>query len=307
MSEVTDIQALVLGSQHQPVQFNLPDGRQFVAVPMANGAYSLTQITLENAAQVLAPKVVTQHVKTQTAGSLVDYIARFKNPDTMLFADIDNDAMTAIIDYHGEPTANVAAAAANAAAAGGPPLTTPIPSTSPVALSTDPTPRLGLHRATLKLPKSLEWDTWTKASGVLKSHTGFATFLEENSVDVVSPVGADLLELCRDLQVSQDVKFGSSVRMGDVTELHYQRASDATSKGTIALPPSIMLSIPVYFGEPKVSIQAFMRRQIEDGKLKLGIQLSRAEQVRQEEFHRIVDMVKASIGISFATVYGSPA
>jgi len=37
------------------------------------------------------------------------------------------------------------------------------------------------------------------------------------------------------------------------------------SKGSIALPQSIMLSIPVYFGEAPVPVMAFMRRQIDDG------------------------------------------
>ncbi len=34
----------------------------------------------------------------------------------------------------------------------------------------------------------------TRASGQLMSHVAFATFLEENAVDIKSPVGADLSE-----------------------------------------------------------------------------------------------------------------
>lgn len=274
MSEVDAVSGLVLASQTKPVQFDAPEGRTFIALPQSGGGFKLEQVTSPNKADVLMPKVVSQHVQMQTAKSLADYINRFKNDDTVLFADIARDTIIAIIDYHGAGD----------------------------TLS----PRLGSHRATLTLPNSLEWQTWTNASGQMMSHVGFATFLEENSVDIRNPVGADLLELCRDLQVVQNVNFGSSVRMGDVTQVSYQKEQDAASKGSISLPQSIMLNVPVYFGEAGVPVMAFMRRQVEDGKLKLGVQLSRAENVRQAEFHRIVDAITAEVG-ALTTVYGAPA
>lgn len=275
MSEVDSAVALAAQVGAKPVVLDAPEGRTFLAIPSPSGShsggYDLKEVTSPNKADVLMPKVTSQHVRMQTAESLADYINRFKKPDTMLFADIANDTITSIIDYHG-----------------------------------DEDPRLGVHRATLVLPKSLEWQTWNKVSGTLMSHVAFATFLEENAIDIVSPPGADLLELCRDLHVAQNVNFGSSVRLGDLTEINYKKDQDALSKGTIALPQSIMLSIPVYFGEPPVPVMAFMRRHIDDGKLKLGVQLSRAENVRQDEFHRIVDSVSTAVE-NLTTVYGTPA
>lgn len=281
MSEVKDIQEIIAQTALKPTMFATDDGRKFMTVPTGNGAFKVEQISIPNAAEVLMPKVVTQHVRVQTTGSLIDYTNRFKNADSVLFADIASNSIVTVIDYHG-----------------------PVDEDDDIKGILNP--KLALHRATLALPFSLEWQTWTKASGTMMTHVQFATFLEENSYDVVSPVGADLLELCRDLQVIQNVNFGSSVRMGDVTNVEYKKESDATAKGTIALPQTIMLSIPVYFGEPPVPVQAYMRRQIEDGKLRLGIALSRAENVRQMEFHRIVDEVKASVD-ALTTVYGTPA
>jgi uncharacterized protein YfdQ (DUF2303 family) len=278
MSEVEAVSGLVLASQAKPVQFDAAEGRSFIALPQAGGGFKLEQITSPNKADVLMPKVVTQHVKMQTAESFGAYINRFKNSDTLLFADIATDTIVSVIDYHGAVDKDD---------------------------MTQLSPKLGNHRATLTLPKSLEWQTWNRASGQMMTHVAFATFLEENAVDVKNPVGADLLELCRDLQVAQNVNFGSSVRMGDLTQVNYQKDQDALSKGSIALPQSIMLSIPVYFGEVAVPVTAFMRRQIDDGKLKLGIQLSRAENVRQDEFHRIVDWITDDVE-NLTTVYGTP-
>lgn len=277
----TEVEALtktVLAAQRQPQVFDTKDGRTFAVLPATGDTYKLENITILNKAEVPQPKTVVQSVKMQTAESLEDYVNRFRNTDSLLFADIDQDTIEAIIDYHGAVDK--------------------IPDQPLV-------PRRGDHRATLRLPHSLEWETWVGASGVLKSHRNFATFLEENATDVVSPLGSDLLELCRDLQVIQGVKFGSSVRMGDLTEINYQKDSDATTKGSVALPSSIILRIPVYFGEPTVNITAFMRRRIEDGVLQLGVQLSRAENIRQEDFHRIVDEVRNATLLT--TVYGTPA
>lgn len=287
MSEATDVSSLTLASVaalREPSILSGPNGRTFLCTPIpgnipnAAAGYKVDEITLPNAAEVLMPKSVIQHVQLQTSLSFVDYVNRFKNTNTVLFADVRNNAITAIIDYHTESAINVAGVEA----------------------------KLATHRATLKLPYSLEWDTWSAISGHLKSHVEFATFLEENQIDIVSPRGADVLELCRDLQVLNNVSFGGSVRDGDFTTINYAKEADAASKGGVKLPQSIILSIPVYFGETRVPITAFKRQKITEGKLELGWKLMRAENVRQDEFHRIVDAI--AIGVDhLTTIYGAPA
>lgn len=290
-NQAQTIAELTLAAERGVVAIDAKGNREFIALPDSEGGYTLEQITQANAADVLLPKLVTQHVRMQTAESLSDYLNRFQNEDSVLFADIATDTIAAIVDYHGAPSGNV-----------------PTKETKPVEGPVDSrgAARLGLHRATLVLPKSLEWQTWNKASGTLMSHLAFASFLEENSIDIKNPVGADLLELCRDLQVLNNVTFGGTVRDGDYTTVNYAKESDAAAKGGVQLPQSILLSIPVYFGEQPVPIMAFMRRKIDDGDLLLGIQLSRAENVRQMEFHRIVDAVTSNVN-HLTTVYGTPA
>mgnify|MGYP001612338961 CR=1 FL=1 len=287
MSEATDVSSLTLASVaalREPKIVDGPNGRTYVLTPTAgngpnaHGGWDVKDITPPNAADVLSPKTVVANVKVQTAGSMIDFVNRFKNENSMLFADVANDTVVSIIDYHTESAVDTGGIK----------------------------PALATHRATLHLPKSQEWVTWNKAHDKLMSHRDFATFLEENSIDVVSPSGASLLELCRDLQVIQNVNFSSSIRMGDVTELAYEKKSDATDKGGLTMPTYIMLSIPVYFGEQPVPIKAYLRRKIDDGALFLGISLSRAENVRQDEFHRIVEAVTINVD-HLTTVYGTPA
>lgn len=294
--------ALALEAQKGIVSINANGNREFIALPNDNGGYDLKQITQDNAANVHLPKLVTQHVKLQTANSMADYVNSFKNEASILFADIATDTIVSIIDYHREPTMERDMPSAKSIASD----TGASEPQTGQAISDLPTAALGLHKATLLLPKSLEWQIWTKSDGTLMPHIVFASFLEENSIDITEPSGAALLELCRDLQVKAGVSFNTSIRYGDAVNIEYQKGDDVSTKDNMQLPTQITLSIPVYFGEPPVQLTAFLRREISDGKLKLGYKLSRAEAARQAEFHRIVNEMQSNVN-HLKTVYGTPA
>ena len=251
--------------------FKIDGNRDFAA---HRNDFTLKEVTSPNAAEVLMPKIVMQTPNLQTVPSLISYVNRFKNDDTVLFADIKNNRIIAVIDYHKAPV-----------------------------LTAEPAARLGVHSAILHLPFSQEWDVWNGQDEELMRHVDFASFLEENSFDVTKPSGADLLELCRDLAVKQDMQFSSSIRMGDTVSVSYSKDGDATTKAGMALPVSFEISIPVYFGEANVPITAWTRRKIDDGRLLLGYKLSRAEAIRQREFNRIVSEVEADTNVT--TVYGT--
>lgn len=291
-TEAAAVAALTLEAEKGVVRFTAAGNREFVALP-SDAGYRLEQITQANGADVLVPKLVTASVKVQTAGSLSDYINRFKNFDTTLFADIATDTIVSIIDYHKMPGANTPDGSARSVPTEGP------------SSDYDAHAQFNLHRVTLKLPKSLEWDIWNKADGVMMKHVAFASLIEENAIDITDPSGAALLEMCRDLQIKGNMNFKSSIRFGDTVSIDYQKEEDVSTKDQLQLPSQITLSIPVYFGEPPVQVTAYLRREIYEGKLSLGYKLSRAEAVRQAEFHRIVNEVMASVD-HLPMVYGTP-
>jgi uncharacterized protein YfdQ (DUF2303 family) len=247
------------------------DGRQFLA---RRNDFTLEQITPKNAAKVYAPQIITQRVLLTDAGSISHYMNRFKNDSSLLFADIGKNVIHGVVDYHGR---------------------------ADIGGKVDP--QHTAHHAILTLQYSKEWQTWTGQNERLLKHVDFAAFLEENAFDVVSPAGADLLELCRDLQVRSDVHFSSSVRMGDRVSLTFSKDEDATTKQDMSLPTEFLLSIPVYFNEPAVAVRCFMRRKIDDGELLLGFKMIRAENIRQQDFQRIVGEVEANTTLD--AVYGT--
>lgn len=291
-TETEAVQDLVLAAENakqQPFILNGPNDRQFIARPDDAGGWVTEEIQPRpNELAPFLPKHVTQAVQLQNTASLVEYINRFKNSDSALFADIAANDILGIIDYHKAPAGEGAEA------------------------------RLTKHTAKLHIPFSLEWQTWTGIDGRLMSHVDFATFLEENAMDIMelppardasgSPIEdapTTLLELCRELQVKSSYGANSAVRSGDYTNVEFQKGDDISTKRNVALPLSIKIMIPVYFGEPAVILTAFMRRKVDDGNLKLGVKLQRPENARQDEFHRIVSDVTGNVGLT--TLYGKPA
>jgi uncharacterized protein YfdQ (DUF2303 family) len=220
------------------------------------------------------PRYVGQTVTLQSKDSLVDYVNRFKLSSSILFADITNSSMKAAIDYHG------------ASDGYGPGLT-----------------NYAAHFATMTLPFSEEWQTWTGISTKLMPQLEFARFIEENAADVAAPPGAELLDAVRDLQARRKVNFIKAVRTSSDNEnFEYSDETEAKTKGGIEVPSRFLLKLPVYFGEPTTELFAFLRWRLDEGALALGVKLHRAEHVRQAVFKQIVIDIAERTGCP--AVYG---
>lgn len=232
-------------------------GREFLILPAGMTSKDVTE---PNAVAELLPSHIKQIVTLQTTDSLVDYVNRFKTPETMLFADIETSAICSALDYH---------------QAGG--------------------PAYVAHRAVLGLPYSQEWKTWVAASGKLIDQLAFARFLEENAADITAPTGAELLEVCRDIQAHRKVNFVKAVRTSSDNEsFEWTDETQATTRrGNIEIPTKFEIEIPVYFDGRTIKFFAFLRWTLVEGEgVKLGVQLHRPEHVRQAVFKEIVGQVR---------------
>ena len=236
-------------------------GREYLILPSEHGAARQVDVSEPGAQLAPAPDWIVQAVTLQTTESLIAYVERFRSPDTTLFADIQNNRVVALLDYHD------------------------------VDHTGDANPARVTHRATMDLPFSVEWLTWTDIDGKLMGQLEFARFLEENAVDIEAPAAADLLETCRDLQAKRKVNFTKAVRTASDNEnFEYTDETSATTRGGVEIPSKFMLRIPVYFGGQSYAIGAFLRWKVEEGEgLKLGIKLHNREHIRQAVFKEVVE------------------
>ncbi|HWK52449.1 MAG TPA: DUF2303 family protein, partial [Steroidobacter sp.] len=150
-NDAATIAALALKSA-EPAVVAGPDGRSWLVTP---GGAGVTDVTNPHGLLPCKPAYIQQDVKVQALDSLVEYANIYKSSNTLLFADITKNSITAAIDYHG------ATAAENVA-----------------------------HRVTMVLPFSEEWRTWTGIDGQLMDQLAFARFLEENHPDIAQPNAA---------------------------------------------------------------------------------------------------------------------
>lgn len=270
MSEAQTIADLATEAARQPALIEAADGRKFLVTP---ASMQVKEVLDDPYGMIVpAPVRIKQAVTVQTVDSLVEYVNRFKTDNTVLFADIGANSILASVDYHGPKD----------------------------AAHLD-------HSAKLVLPMSEEWKTWTQISGRMHEQAEFARFLEENAPDVATPTGAELLEVCRDLQAVRKADFKRVVRTaGDDERFEYTESTEASSKkGDVEVPTKFLLSIPVYFDRSPVSVPAFLRWRLNDGSLTLGIALHRAEYIRQAEFKQIVlDVAERT---ERPAVFGRPA
>lgn len=235
-------------------------GREYLIVPPG---YTSSDVTPHNSLAVNPPKLIEQGVTLQNADAMSEYLNRFKVDTSLLFADVSTSRIVAAIDYHGASK-----------------------------------PSLVKHRATLDLPYSEEWKTWSGISGALKPQLEFARFIEENAPDIKAPDAGSLLEAVRDLQARRTVNFVKAVRTASDNEsFEFNDNTEARSKGDLELPTKFLLNIPVYFGDPPGEVYAFLRWKLDDGQLHLGIKLHRAEHIRQAAFKLIVTSLMDRTGV----------
>lgn len=259
MSTETEAIAALAERAAEPQIIRTKNGRELLILPEG--------LKMQDVSGNEGPRTewIEQRVVVQTVDSMTDYVNRFKTQPSTLFADIANSRIVAILDYHGGLT--------------------------DVDVGTTD------HRAQLDLPYSEEWKTWTGISGRMMGQLEFARFIEENAVDIVAPAGADLLEVVRDLQARRSVNFTKAVRTASNNEnFEFTDETEARTKGGIEIPAKFQLSIPVYFDEAPGTLYAFLRWHLDDAKLKLGVQLHRAEHVRQATFKQIVNHLAEATG-----------
>lgn len=247
-----------LRAQNTPVK--LRDGREVVLVPEGYTTFEAPP----------APPVPDRIIAARLfhdGDSLAAYVKRFREPSSLLIADLEATAVTVALDYHG--TAG------------------------------DGLPMVGAvnHLARWALTRSQEFDAWSKFEGKLHEQEEFIRFIEENAMDVIAPEPAKLLDLCRDFEAIKTVNFKASKRLdnGD-REFTYSESTGTADR--IAVPQRLTLSMPIFYGEQPVEITALFRYRMREGGLQLGYEFHRIKPVVEAAFRSAAVRIAEECGMS---------
>jgi uncharacterized protein YfdQ (DUF2303 family) len=220
--------------------------------PEQKAAFLPEGYTVSDLAKLMPPPPrIKQSVRLLTVASFLDYVNLFKSGDSSIFANEATGRYEAVIDYH---------------------------LSKPEAAS----PRGNLdHVAFYECPQSDQWKAWTGKSGAWFGQVDFAEFLETNLREITSPPGATFLQLALDLQIHKGAEFESEVRLDNgQTKFRYsETVRGSTKAGDIEIPSAFTLTLPVFVDGSAHKLEARFRYRMEEGKLKLGYQLIRSNEV----------------------------
>lgn len=231
--------------------------RQFAFVPEG---YNLKDIS--DPARL--PDRVRQDVAVDDRASLIAFVNRFSNSDTVLFADFDALTISAVIDFH---TSNEPAVA----------------------------PRAGDFVARFKLLPSEEFLRWDKMEGEMWPQAVFAEFLDENSMNISDPEPATMLEISRELEATIGAVFKAKVSLQN-GDRAFTYETETKTKGDLVVPKRFTLCIPLFNGEGPELLEANFRFRPTGEGLTLGFFWHRVEVRRRAFFNEIAAAVSEGTG-----------
>lgn len=156
------------------------------------------------------------------------------------------------------------------------------------------------HQAVFGLRTSPQFKLWWSKNGAKFTQKAFAEFLEDNYPDITDPAGAAVLDIANNLEVLSTSLFKSGQRLNNSTEtLHYekQHSTKAGEKGDIEVPRQFTLTIPIFYGEPSIAIQARLKYSLDDGRLTFWYELVRAQQAVDASIDGLAVEIEAATGL----------
>ncbi len=211
------------------------------------------------------PRRKSGTVTLHTPDSFVEYVKAFGDANTIITADLAETRLDAILDYH-EAGAGL--------------------------------PRWGHHKALYVCRETQEWETWNGVDGSehAMSQEAFARFIEDNLPDIASPLGAELLELVKALQVRNDVRWTGKVNLVDgAKQLFYEEKVEGQGKGDVKIPETFTLGIAPFEGVPPYELTARLRYRIPNGNLLMWVDLHRPHKIIDDAFRTIVASVQEQL------------
>lgn len=259
-SDAALMKAYDLGASIAP-KIDTADGGQAIIVP---DGYSVERLP------PLEPPLT--HIK-QTAtlyeiDSFNDYVNRFKTPATRLFAAPGHITgrgaiVQAALDFHekaGSPGRNH-------------------------------------NTAAYQPPYSDEWKRWTTRATKSMQQVEWAEFIEENRRDIRHPDAASLLDLVRRFKATKKQDYDSVAYQPDGSQMIHWTDKTQGAEGTIAVPETLTLGIPVFYRGTVYAVDVFMRYKLTEGQLFFTIKLDRADYVEDAAFTEITSRVAENTAV----------
>lgn len=282
MSEQNNVQAAI-----DAVIQNLPastrvtsvEGIPLVVLPAGHTAVPVEAALKLADARAAAPRARRGEAVVTELPSFIEHVNRFKDPDSVIFADVEKVKLTAIFDYH----------RAGPVEAGG--------------------QRWGRHRSIYACPLSPQWKLWTSLDGKPMSQDDFATLIDENMADLTGPdldaepldaempAPASVLTMVRKLSIQTRGEF--TRRIDETTGTHELVSKLEHESTSTKIFRAFLLRIPVFAGADATfyRVEVRIRFRLENNRAVFSYSLYRADIVLQDAFNDVRKLVTSGTGL----------
>lgn len=203
------------------------------------------------------PRRITEKVRVVTPAGFVKYVRLFGKKDESIvickppMANDGSARFTALLDYH-----------------------------------VDRSPSWAGHRCILTLPTTKEWNDWMQHHKKPLDQVEFAQFLEDRIPEIVTPPGAQLVEMARTFEALSDVSFKSVdvARDGSRVLKYEEIIKEVPRADVMPLPQEITIVVAPYEGTAPQAIRARVRFTLQAGVLRLRYELIRPEDALEDAF-----------------------
>lgn len=240
------------------------EGVPVALIPRDFAAQTLKEALELADARAEAPRRRKGTVITHEVDSFIDIVNRFKDDDSVVFANASAVNLTAILDYH---------------CAGG---------------FDEAAPRWGEHRVVYACPLSRPWKEWAAFAASIHGQDDFGNFIEEHSEDITGgdgfPPPAAILEMARHMSVNVKATFERKVNVttGETTLVAKDEHDETTST---KIPKAFRLKLQVFEGGVFYAVEARLRLSWQDGRPRFALVLHRIEDVKRDAFGEVRKIV----------------
>lgn len=216
--------------------------------------------------------------------SFVEYVRRHGDGATEVWADVDGQSVTAVINGHEIGT-----------------------------------PGWGDHRAVYAAVKTPAWKAWREHQG-LGPALVLAEHIESWRAYIVEPSAAEMLEVVQSFKATTKAQVESGTRLssGEVQFVYREEIQAKAGKaGQLSVPEEFTISVAPFRDSLPEGVLARVRYRLNDGVLSIGYVLDQPEQVEERAFESIVEQITDQLsegvdltdaeGLSFPVFSGSPS
>jgi uncharacterized protein YfdQ (DUF2303 family) len=265
----TDVGAAVeAGKQAVPVDDRIssqaynPDSIPIVLLRQGERIEPLVQLLELQDARAPAPRRRKGTATFTELDSFIEHVNRFKDKESVIFADVEDPELTAVLDYHPGGTE---------------------------------APRWGQHRSVYTLPLSKKWRLWTGKNETPMGQEEFAAFIEEHLDDIRTPVGngedktmpapSELLTMAKKLIIRSKGIFEREINpvTGEYSLVSkYENTAESTK-----IPPAFMIGIPVFEAGALYALTARMRFSLVGGRPTFAYSLLNPDEKKRDAFNEV--------------------